>query len=32
MMNYSRELCQTVHTADNFISEIDVYWRELLER
>ncbi len=31
MMRHSRELCETVHTAQNFIKEIDTFWSELVE-
>ncbi len=30
MMQHSRHLCDTVHTPENFIREIDAFWSELL--
>ncbi len=30
MMRHSRHLCETVHTPENFIREIDIFWSELL--
>jgi glycosyltransferase involved in cell wall biosynthesis len=30
MMRHSRHLCETVHTPENFIREIDLFWSELL--
>ncbi|MFN0033244.1 MAG: glycosyltransferase [Flavobacteriales bacterium] len=32
MMKYSRMLCDTVHTPANFISEIDAFWTELIQK